>query len=389
MWFQSSQTSLKLNNKAPLPQVPENILVSNAKSIHSTPIPVADRATVRSTPYRVVMPTGTPSPSLRNVAEPVGYPYQAQLWPRLSASRLQSRTDQAPNSEHPPCRFMGPIQTESFGMRRPRCSPSVISPSSASWLQCNEMLAVRTTPRDSQPTTFFCNVPLVQPTFPNYDLSPPGIELSPKTPSSALMTNIKEPDNHARPGSGTGSGCKTPSPQRSYSPDPHLEALIQQESWILDLSPTPVAPHSSSKSSSVGGSGDDVDVGGQCFASNNALMADLFPHGSPGLHPSQAFLTVSADQSASDIFDPVTDTSCGDKPCSPEGGPGSSPLRENKEDSKFPESSFPCSPVGSSTAETASSLNKVRRLFFVVTPEHNGQTCLPSFQATFPSVHVG
>ena len=138
MWFHSRQTSLKYNNKIPLPQVPGNIFVSNVKSIPSTPIPVADRAALRSTSYRVVMPTGTPSPSLRNVAGPVGYPYQAQLLPRLSASRLQvSLTDQAPNSEHPPCRFMGPIQTESFNMRRPRCSPRVTSPS-ASWLQCNE-----------------------------------------------------------------------------------------------------------------------------------------------------------------------------------------------------------------------------------------------------------
>ena len=170
------------------------------------------------------------------------------------------------------------------------------------------------------------------------------------------------------------SGCKTPSPQRPSSPDPHLEALIQQESWILDLPPTPVAPHSSSASSAVGGSGDDVDVGGQCFASNNALMADLFPHVSPVLHQSpQSRLTVSADQSVSDVFESVTDTSCGDKPHSPEGGPGSSPLRENKEDGEFPESSFPCSPVGSSTPETTSSSNEVKRLFFVVTPERSGQ----------------
>ena len=387
MWFQSRQTSLKHNNKIPLPHVPGNILLSNEKSISNTPIPLADRATLRSTSYRAFMPTGTPSPSLRNVAGPVGYPYQAQLLPRLSASRLQvSRTDQAPNSAHPPCRFMGPIQTESFNMRRPRCSPSVISPSSASWLQCNEMLAVRTTPRDSQPTTFFYNVPLVRPTFPNYDLSPPRIELSPKTPCSTF----NGPDNHEGPVSGLASRCKTPSQQRSSSPDPHLEALIQQESWILDLPPTPFAPHSSSASSSVGGSGDDVDVGGQCFASNNALMADLFPHGSPVLHPSPpSRLTVSADQSVSDVFESVTDTSCGDKLYSPEGGPGSSPLKKNNEDGEFPEPSLPCSPVGSSSPETTSSSNEVKRLFFVITPEHSGQTCLPSFQATFPSVNVG
>ena len=359
--------------------MPGNILMSSAKSIGTTP-PVAQSATAPSSSYRRAMRTGTPSPSLRHVAGPVGYPYHTQLWPRASTPRLRaSRTVHTPNSDHPPCRFMEPIQ------RRPRNS-SVVSPPT-SWPQCNEMLAVHTTPRDSQPTTFFYNVPLVQPTFPKHDLSPPRIELSPKTPSSILVTNIKRPDNYERPGTGMASGCKTPSPQRCSSPDPHLEALIQQESWILDLPPTPVVPFSASTSSSVRASG---DVASQCFASNSALMADFIPRGSPVLHlSSQSCLTVSTNQSVSDIFDSVTDTSCSDKPYSPEGGPGSSPLRENKEDGESQELISPCSPVRGNTPETTSSSSEVKRLFFVVTPEHSGQTCLPSFQTTFPSVHVG
>ena len=209
---------------------------------------------------------------------------------------------------------------------------------------------------NSRPRTFLYNVPVVQPAFPKGSMSPPRIEFSPCTPPVGFVPNSeKGPFKHD----------PLFTPLRSSSPDPHLEALIQQESWLLDLPPSFSTPCNTSLLPSV------KDIANVNVDSNRFALTDLYPgEFAKWNQHSQQIEPLSADP----VSDVLISDSGGERLCS-EGGPGSSPLRQDYSESETVELSHDDSPENSSLK--------------VVTPEpRSKETCLPSFQTSFPFVHV-
>ena len=389
MWFQTRRTSLKRSNKPPPLRLPEHILTTHAEPSPAQPLGMMFGLSATASSDQIVMLTRAPSPSPVRMAKSVGNHHRAQSWPR---SQVWYR-DNAPQSMPAPCRFSVLQQTTSSHVTRPRCSPVMPPPSPASLLQCNEVLAVRTTPKDSLPKTFTYNVPIVQPIFPDYNISLPELQLPSMTPTSAPVCNQTIPVKLQKPGPVTAPPVlpppifKTPLPPRSHSPDLHLEVLVQQESWLLDLPPTPTSPISASKLLSLTDpSFDSVD---KCFTSPNAVMTDLFPNGSPVLPlSSHLHLTTDSNHSVSDIFCSTPRPSSSiDRSSSPEGGPGSSPLRSSNSTEVSPQNSFTCPPVDSSTPITTPSADQ-QSVSFMVSTGQRSETRLPSFHKTFASMEV-